>query len=257
MPRAVGDGGGRERCQRQADGRLLDAAVGRRRRPDRDAALFGDSHQYGSTIQTGIGFTGIAVALLGRNSPLGIAFGASIFAFLNEQANRLSSRPTSRDNIVVTQGVVVLAVVIAYEVVRRYRNKLEQRAVAEALRPTSPSTPRRCRHEHRDADTRPRRCARAGSAARWLDDGCSAAGRRARRSAVITGADDSLGRHDAGRLVGDHPDRPGRSRRPLVERAGVVNIGLEGMMILGTLGAGYYGYHSGRGSASWARWRSA
>ena len=29
------------------------------------------------------------------------------------------------------------------------------------------------------------------------------------------------------------------------ERAGIVNIGLEGMLILGTYGAGYFGYHSG------------
>jgi len=63
---------------------------------------------------------------------------------------------------------------------------------------------------------------------------------------VVTGADDL--------------DSPGTLRAALIsaipialaglgglwsERAGVVNIGLEGMMILGTLGAGYYGYHWG------------
>lgn len=96
--------------------------------------LFGVSHQYGSTIQTGIGFAGIAVALLGRNHPVGIAFGALIFAFLTEQSNRLSIlADISPDIILVTQGIVVLSVVIAYELVRRYRNKLEQQDVARAL----------------------------------------------------------------------------------------------------------------------------
>ncbi len=96
--------------------------------------LFGVSHNYGSTIQVGIGFAGIAVALLGRNHPVGIAFGALIFAYLNEQANPLGILAgISPDIIAVTQGVVVLSVVIAYEVVRRYRERLEQREVAAAL----------------------------------------------------------------------------------------------------------------------------
>lgn len=97
--------------------------------------LFGVSHNYGSTIQVGIGFAGIAVALLGRNHPVGIAFGALIFAWLGEQANPLGILAgISPEIISVTQGVVVLCVVIAYEVVRRYRQRLEQSEVAEALK---------------------------------------------------------------------------------------------------------------------------
>ncbi len=97
--------------------------------------IFGASHAYGSTIQTGIGFTGIAVALLGRNSPWGIAIGALIFAFLNQQASPLGIEAgISTEIIAVTQGVVVLSVVIAYEVVRRYGARLEQTEVARELR---------------------------------------------------------------------------------------------------------------------------
>jgi simple sugar transport system permease protein len=102
--------------------------------------LFGVAHNYGSTIQTGIGFAGIAVALLGRNHPLGIAAGALIFAYLSEQANPLGILAgISPEIVAVMQGVVVLCVVIAYEIVRRYRNRLEQSAVAEALDASSPS----------------------------------------------------------------------------------------------------------------------
>jgi len=103
--------------------------------------LFGVSHSYGSTIQSGIGFAGIAVALLGRNHPLGIAAGALIFAYLGEQANPLGILADIAPEIIaVTQGVVVLCVVIAYEVVRRYRNKVEQRDAAAALDAPNAST---------------------------------------------------------------------------------------------------------------------
>jgi general nucleoside transport system permease protein len=96
--------------------------------------LFGDAHNYGTSFQTGIGFSGIAVALLGRNHPIGIALGALIFSFLGEQGNLLNILAgISPDIVAVTQGVIVLAVVIAYEIVRRYRVRLEQSAVAEQV----------------------------------------------------------------------------------------------------------------------------
>jgi len=104
--------------------------------------LFGDAHNYGSSFQTGIGFAGIAVALLGRNNPVGIAFGALVFAFLTEQGNLLNILAgVSPDIIAVTQGVIVMAVVIAYELVRRYRVRLEQASVGEQLAQSGPATP--------------------------------------------------------------------------------------------------------------------
>ena len=106
--------------------------------------LFGDAHNYGTSFQAGIGFAGIAVALLGRNHPVGIAFGALIFAFLTEQANLLGILAgISPDIVAITQGVIVLAVVIAYEVVRRYRRRLEQADGRRAAAPAARRRPRR------------------------------------------------------------------------------------------------------------------
>ena len=94
-------------------------------------AFYGAAHSYGTTFQAGLGFTGIAVALLGRNQPVGIIFGAVLFAFLNGQANRLTIETDVSVNVVqIMQGIIVLSVVVAYEVVRRYRIRLEERTVA-------------------------------------------------------------------------------------------------------------------------------
>ncbi|MFT4009585.1 MAG: ABC transporter permease [Nocardioidaceae bacterium] len=96
--------------------------------------LFGSSYSYGVTFQPGLGFAGIAVALLGRNHPVGIAFGALLFAFLNEQANPLQIQAGVSSEIVnIIQGVIVLSVVVAYEVVNRVNNAAEQRRVAAEL----------------------------------------------------------------------------------------------------------------------------
>lgn len=97
-------------------------------------ALFGGARYYGPPFQSLLGFTGIAVALLGRNRPLGIFFGAALFAWLSEQANPLSLVADISPSVVqITQGVVVLAVVIAYEVVRRWMGRVEQRELSARL----------------------------------------------------------------------------------------------------------------------------
>ena len=82
----------------------------------------------------GLGFGGIAVALLGRNSPLGMAFAALLFAFLNISSGILQQTETASQEIVkIMQGIVLLAAVVAYEIARRFRERDEARATAEAL----------------------------------------------------------------------------------------------------------------------------
>jgi general nucleoside transport system permease protein len=96
--------------------------------------LFGSSYSYGSTFQSGLGFAGIAIALLGRNNAVGIAVGALLFAYLDEQSNPLQILVgVSPDIVAITQGVIVLTVVISYEIVRRAGVRLEQQSVARAL----------------------------------------------------------------------------------------------------------------------------
>ncbi|QIK75526.1 ABC transporter permease [Nocardioides piscis] len=92
-----------------------------------------------SVFQANLGFTGIAVALLGRNNPVGIGLGSLLFAFLSVQSNRLefAGVDVSNDVVLVTQGVIVLTIVIAYEVVGRWRAAAEQRAVRAALDDTA------------------------------------------------------------------------------------------------------------------------
>ena len=86
-----------------------------------------------------LGFTGIAVALMGRNHPAGVAVAALIFAFLDISSGILQiSGAASREIVEIMKGVIILTAVIAYEVVRRIRER-EEAATAAAAMSTSPA----------------------------------------------------------------------------------------------------------------------
>ncbi|GAA2964561.1 ABC transporter permease [Actinokineospora diospyrosa] len=95
--------------------------------------LLGASHSYSLNFPAGVGFIGIAVALLGRNHPIGMAVAALLWGFLFNTANSLDTAGVPREIVDIMQGVIVLSVVVAYELVRRYRVRAEQHAVGHAL----------------------------------------------------------------------------------------------------------------------------
>ncbi|UJW33398.1 ABC transporter permease [Saccharothrix sp. AJ9571] len=95
--------------------------------------LLGRDHVYAITAAQGYGFTGIAVALLGRNHPAGIALGAVLWAFLDKSAVSLEQIQVPKEIATIMQGTIVLSVVVAYEIVRRADLAAEQRRVGRAL----------------------------------------------------------------------------------------------------------------------------
>ncbi len=105
--------------------------------------LFGQDYAYGDTVQAGLGFAGLSVALLGRNHPVGMAFSAVLWGYLDQLSNGLQISAGVSDRLVlIIQGIIVLSVVIAYELVRRTGLRMEQRRVARELAAAPASEPK-------------------------------------------------------------------------------------------------------------------
>ncbi len=94
--------------------------------------LLGSTHSYTTDFTSGLGFLGIAVALLGRNKPLGIAFGALLFAFLDRSLVPLQIQDFPASVVTIIQGTIVLAVVVANELARRVARRSAERGSAPA-----------------------------------------------------------------------------------------------------------------------------
>jgi simple sugar transport system permease protein len=103
--------------------------------------LVGASYTYSLDFPAGLGFTGIAIALLGRNTAVGVAIGALLFGFLDTSSQILDLEGVAKEIVLITQAVIVLSVVVAYELVRRYRVLAQQREVGRQLAVTDDAPP--------------------------------------------------------------------------------------------------------------------
>ncbi|MBB5074915.1 ABC transporter permease [Nonomuraea endophytica] len=95
--------------------------------------ILGSTHAYNTNFTPGLGFLGIAVALLGRNKPAGIAIAALLFAFLDRAQGPLQFANVPPSVIVIMQGVIVLLVVIFNEITSRMALRSEERRAARRL----------------------------------------------------------------------------------------------------------------------------
>ncbi|MFI5906583.1 ABC transporter permease [Dactylosporangium sp. NPDC051541] len=93
--------------------------------------MLGETHTYTEGFG-GIGFTGIAVALLGRNHPVGMALGALLWGFLARSQLILDLDGIPKEIVVIMQGVAVLSVVVAYELANRIGRRAQQQRVGAA-----------------------------------------------------------------------------------------------------------------------------
>ena len=93
--------------------------------------LLGDAGFFGVNYETTLGFTGIAVAFLGRNHPVGILLSALLFGVLFRGEDGVAvATDLPREITVILEGLLILSVVVAYEISRR----VQLRRQAEIIR---------------------------------------------------------------------------------------------------------------------------
>ncbi|MEU2431047.1 MULTISPECIES: ABC transporter permease [unclassified Streptomyces] len=95
--------------------------------------LLGQTHTYSLSFPVGVGFTGITIALLGRNNPIGIFFAALLISFLEKTSADLDQYGYEKEIATIMQGLIVISVVVSYELVRQYGLRRQQQKVGEEL----------------------------------------------------------------------------------------------------------------------------
>jgi simple sugar transport system permease protein len=95
--------------------------------------LIGERGALVQNYEAQLGFTGIAVAFLGQNNPIGIVFAAIVWGVLTrgETAVQLKTN-LPREFVIILQGILIFSVVVVYQIARRRIAARElQRAAAD------------------------------------------------------------------------------------------------------------------------------
>jgi ABC-type uncharacterized transport system permease subunit len=94
--------------------------------------ILADRAYLGGNYAALLGFTGIAVAFLGQNNPIGIVFAAILWGVLarGESALQIETE-VPREFVIILQGILIMSVVIVYQIAqRRIQRRQLQRAGA-------------------------------------------------------------------------------------------------------------------------------
>ncbi len=94
--------------------------------------------KYGDAFPTMLGFTGLGIALLGRNNPIGVGAAALVWAAIERATQRLGPIGIPPEIGRILQGSFLLTAVIAYEVVRRRNAAAAVAAAAAATKADRP-----------------------------------------------------------------------------------------------------------------------
>jgi simple sugar transport system permease protein len=99
------------------------------------SVLLNQAFEYGDRFPLQLGFTGISVALLGRNSPSGIALAAIVLASIEQGSRGLAVVGVPQEIGQILQGTLLVVAVVAYEVTsRRARTRAIQQASNQSER---------------------------------------------------------------------------------------------------------------------------
>jgi simple sugar transport system permease protein len=98
--------------------------------------ILADKGYLGQNYVATLGFTGIAVAFLGQNNPIGIIFAAILWGVLSRGEVTLQIQTeVPREFVIILQGILILSVVITYQIAKRRlaARQLQRAGAAGAL----------------------------------------------------------------------------------------------------------------------------